>query len=1068
MRWRSAILVTLLASAVCAQAARKVTPDQLTQLLADAAHRSDASVVRALSDLELTAPLPDAQLQQLTAALPGPKSAQSLRALADQAVFLEPATLPATPAPDIATQKRILAQTIHYVARTMPSLPNFLATRATTHFDDSPQVLEQGAWPVRAGLHLAGNSESMVTFRDGKETDTPSAPAKTANPPIQAAPTQAATAAMPVAMGGAITALAPLRAASGGMNSWGEFGPILGIVLVDAAKGKLAWDRWDNLNGKQAAVFHFAVDRANSHYTVQYCCAREADAVDGSYRPNTGGRRGNGAAAQSSQDKADPALIHQIVGYHGRLTVDPETGSILRITLILELKPEDPIQQGAMMVEYGPVTIGDNSYLCPVRSITASTSSPGYDNGAVSQVKELPLVQVNEVAFTDYHRFGSEATLLTDVASGTESFPEPQSRAGKSSTAVSASTQTAPPAPPAPAPASATPPAAFAAANPPAPAPVPAPPPVAEAQAAEDQELLVHAVEGTPWDKRDSATNAGKGEDFTLRVTTRTVDVSLLALDKHNKPVTDLKPEDIEIYDNGRKQSLQAFRHVGSGTSAQLQSSPAPAVDTDTFTNTAPTMVTIQSAPDLLIILLDESHLPFHDLNWSRDQVLRFIAATRPNARVALYSIGEHGFHVIQDVTQDHPLLIAKLKAWRPTAAAISQAQELDKRDRQQFDTVHSAQDLNSVNGNYTETPDTQQTTDPELRQMGDNPLRQALEGMMTLARHFGPVPGHKSLAWISGDSALADHGDQAVGMEKGPNYLEGVIARTREQLNAAHIALYAVDASQLEGGQIDASLENRNVQLNQAAADNATLGGGTSGRNGASGRDQGQMQQDLRGIQGPVRELAEMTGGRTFRKGADLAASLSSIQQDSDALYEIGFSPDTVADGKFHALVVKVPGRKDLKLRYRSGYLYTEESAGNRERFQQAVWTPQELTGIGLTAQAAPAADKSGPATVNLRITFKDLDFKQDTAGKSPRWTDDLYIFVAQRNDATQKAEVSGDTLRLRLKQATYDSAMPAGIPYSRPVPVSSRLGSVRLIVVDGNSGRMGTITLPASALLP
>jgi hypothetical protein len=44
----------------------------------------------------------------------------------------------------------------------------------------------------------------------------------------------------------------------------------------------------------------------------------------------------------------------------------------------------------------------------------------------------------------------------------------------------------------------------------------------------------------------------------------------------------------------------------------------------------------------------------------------------------------------------------------------------------------------------------------------------------------------------------------------------------------------------------------------------------------------------------------------------------------------------------------------------------------------------------------------------------------------------------------------------------------MPAGIPYSRPVSVASRLGSVRLIVVDGNSGRMGTVTLPAAALLP
>jgi hypothetical protein len=44
----------------------------------------------------------------------------------------------------------------------------------------------------------------------------------------------------------------------------------------------------------------------------------------------------------------------------------------------------------------------------------------------------------------------------------------------------------------------------------------------------------------------------------------------------------------------------------------------------------------------------------------------------------------------------------------------------------------------------------------------------------------------------------------------------------------------------------------------------------------------------------------------------------------------------------------------------------------------------------------------------------------------------------------------------------------MPAGIPYQRSVEVKSRLGTVRVIVVDGSTGRMGSVTLPASALMP
>jgi hypothetical protein len=152
--------------------------------------------------------------------------------------------------------------------------------------------------------------------------------------------------------------------------------------------------------------------------------------------------------------------------------------------------------------------------------------------------------------------------------------------------------------------------------------------------------------------------------------------------------------------------------------------------------------------------------------------------------------------------------------------------------------------------------------------------------------------------------------------------------------------------------------------------------------------------------------------------------------------------------------------------LRYRTGYLYTDEAGAGtpQQRLQQAVWSPQDATAIGLTAEAVLADAASGDSTVKLRINFPGLALEQ----KDGRWTDQLYIFVVQRDDAIQKAEVSGDTLRLSLKQATYDTGMPAGIPYKRAVEVKSKLGSVRVIVVDGNSGRMGSVTLPSSALHP
>lgn len=1038
-------------------AAKRMTVEQLQQMLtaAQSARRKDTDVVQQLADIELTARVSSEALQQLLEASPGPRTTAEVRALADSSVFLDPPAteIPATPAPDLATQKAIIAKTIHYVARTLPTLPDFVATRVTQHFDDLPQVLEPGGWPTRAGLHLDGTSRNPIAYRDGRETDDPSVTAQPETGIRKVDQAQSKSQAKSPDD-------ANPKSAAVGLTSWGEFGPILGLVLVDAAKGKLGWARWEQMDGKPVAVFQFAVDRSVSHYNVQYCCVKSQEVIDSSYGSG-GNARGGGQAASKGMLKSGESVFRQITGYHGDLTVDPDTGVILRITIEADLKSVDAIQRAAIMVEYGTVKIGENSYICPTRSVSDSISHEVYQPSPTSPFVDMAELQLNEVSFTGYHHFGSESTLValappppssTDLAANGQSAAPASETPGTAPGSAPASAETTPETP------SPAPPANLSAAA----APPPPPP------AAPDQEILVKAADSLPGMEADAAhaDPAAGTSTFTLKTTTRMVDLGLVAYDKHNKPIIDLKQDEIEVYDNGRRQKLVSFQHGASSTvtpqPAQPESAPA-AQPTGTFTNAATVIREVQDAPDLLILLMDESHLAYQDLNRARGEVLRFLRATRPTSRVALYSVSEHGFRVLQDVTQDHALVMAKLSSWMPNAQAVSQAQALDRRIRQQFDTVHNASDLNSVNGNFADTPDYITSTDPELRQMGQNPLRSALEVMIALARHFAAVPGHKSLAWISGDSVLADWEDQAVGMEKGSKQLEAAMMHTKEALNEAHIALYAVDASGVEGAAIDASLQNRNVELNPIAQENATAGGG-AGRvnNGGAGRVQAEMQQDLHGIQGPVRQLAESTGGRAINKGGDLKLALDGIDQDSTALYELGFDPDSQADGKFHTLQVRIPTRKDVKLRYRTGYLYSEEFATTKERFQQAIWSPQDATGIALTAEAVTSADSaSGKGIVKLRIALPGLSLQQQP-GPPVQWTDQLYIFVAERDDAAQKAEVSGDTLRLALKQATYDSGMPAGIPYHRDVDPKSRLGSIRVIVVDGNSGRMGSVTMP------
>ena len=115
-------------------------------------------------------------------------------------------------------------------------------------------------------------------------------------------------------------------------------------------------------------------------------------------------------------------------------------------------------------------------------------------------------------------------------------------------------------------------------------------------------------------------------------------------------------------------------------------------------------------------------------------------------------------------------------------------------------------------------------------------------------------------------------------------------------------------------------------------------------------------------------------------------------------------------------------------------------------------------MSEIALTAQAEP--DAKGEL-IRLKIATKDLDLKQ--AGE--RWNDQIAIFIAERNDSDLRAHLTGKTLALALKPATYQDLLRDGIRFEERVAPKAGDGSFRVVVVDENSGRMGSVTVPIEA---
>ncbi|MDR3727207.1 MAG: VWA domain-containing protein [Terracidiphilus sp.] len=1055
---RRLILLALLAAMVLpADAARRVTVAQLETALAAAvsAHRADIEVARQLGDLELTERLTATTLDRWAAKLPlEPRTALALQLLSDQSAFLDPpaSELPATAFPDAATQQKLMDAARGYVIQTVPHLPNFFATRTTNRFDDGPQVLAKGAWPVRAGLHPVGTSSRQITFRDGREIQ-------------DAAPQTASANGQP----------SPVEL---GLHTWGEFGPALTVVLSDAAKGQMAFSHWEQTPAGLAAVFHYSVPKAASHYAVSYCCMRDQQMTE--HHQMAGRGRGGTGTLMSDMPGAVAKPYHETPAYHGSLAIDPATGAILRITLEAELSGGDPLLRAATVVEYGPVMIGDRSYICPVRSLAFSMEESqinarptGGDtmigsNRAVdeawgspaSRPANAPVLLVNETSFTHYHRLGTTVRMVADT---------PETATPGAGAQPSTSTDSAPPISALSSPA-APPPSTQTAANLPAPAqaavePAPPPQPVIP-------EITLTAANDVP----DEPANAPQTQEggVTLKLTSRLVDVGIVAYDKKGHPVKDLKQEDFEVYDNGRKQEIRFFSALVSPSPTQPQvqpqaqaapNAPPEAVPAEhAFSNrAADTAAGPGPAPEAgaTILLIDESHIAWADMNHARQEILRFLATLPGGERVGLYTMTGLGFRVLEEVSTDHAALKARLQKWMPSAQSVALAQEEETRNRQHFDEVHNVADLNSVNGNHTEVPDAEVPVDPQLLTMGSNPARASLIILSSVARHLSAVPGHKNLIWVSSDNVFADWRDQAVGIDKSPKFIDSYALRAQEAMNDAHAAVYPFDVSQLEAGGITADLQHQNVQLTQAAAENGSLGGGAaSSRSNGPGRIAADMSQDVHPVQGAIRQVADATGGRVIRRAGDLAAQMTGVVEDGHAIYLLSFSPQGPADGQYHAITVKLTGKQHgLTLRYRTGYLFAKEAASLRERFQQAVWRPRDVSEISVAADLTPM--KPG-AKVTLSILAGDLGLQQQAG----RWMDKLDIFFIQRDDAGLHAQVEGQTLGLRLRSSTYQNLLTAGIPFERFVQLKPGMASLRILVVDENSGHMGSVTLPSPAL--
>lgn len=149
-----------------------------------------------------------------------------------------------------------------------------------------------------------------------------------------------------------------------GMRSDGllQFVMVPNWIFGPQAKTRFNWVRWDAVNGRRMAVFTFEVPPSVSTRPL----VNEPDAF--------------------------------IVGYHGLVFADPDTGEMSRLEAWMDAPKDFPFQEDSFEIDYGMVHISNEQFLLPVK--------------AIGQVRDGKLLAKNELEFTEYRKYETD-TIVT-------------------------------------------------------------------------------------------------------------------------------------------------------------------------------------------------------------------------------------------------------------------------------------------------------------------------------------------------------------------------------------------------------------------------------------------------------------------------------------------------------------------------------------------------------------------------------------------------------------------------------------------------------------------------------
>lgn len=549
-------------------------------------------------------------------------------------------------------------------------------------------------------------------------------------------------------------------------------------------------------------------------------------------------------------------------------------------------------------------------------------------------------------------------------------------------------------------------------------------------------------------------------ESEVVRITTNLVQLDVLVTDKHGKQVTDLKPEDFQVLEDGRPQKITNFSYVDTGSpAAQPSPSPTPKPDKNAPPQppAPPRKLRREDVRRTIALVVDDLSISFSDIYFVRKALHKYIDRYLGEGDLVAIIRTSAGAGAAQQFTNDRRVLSAEIERVRPYLAGNGGMSVFAPVENQNTgmspNGIPGSDDSNSTGRGSSQSRNgaTRGGSSGGANQKDDaDSFREeyftvgTLGALRYVVNGMSALPGRKSIILFSPGFTLSttNQDDPRFGTDR-------VLVAARhlvDQANRASVIIYAIDPRGL-------------VYTGLTAADDTA---------GMSPQQMGDLMTsrstELFETQGGNQFLADQTGGLAFKNSNDILPA-PRILEDLRGYYLMGYRPQgETFNRRFHTITAKLLHHPELTIRARKGFygVPTDEARATKltrdQQFITALLSPIAAGDVGLMLTALfTNTERAGSlVSAQLRVDAHDLQFTKQADGKYQAKLDVLGVTFA---DTGRAVDQRGITQTLDLTEEAYQRAGRAGLLYTINVPVK-RPGAYQLRVAlrDNATNRIGS----------